>query len=134
MKPLLLALIAILSIGTTTIASSHRSETFKPETFSLRYGHRKTIARGDLSIRFVAVKEDSRCPVGVNCVWAGNAKIQVRVTDRRGRSKLMELNTGGEPRSERFGRYSINLVSLAPQPMQNEERPHSRYTARLTIE
>ena len=133
MKTLLLALVAILSIGTTTIASPNRPETFKRETFSLRYGNQRTIARGELTIRFVTVMEDSRCPIGVNCVWAGNAKIKVRVTDRRGRSKVMELNTSGEPRGGQFGRVTINLVNLTPQPRQNAKPARSRYTAMFSI-
>ena len=134
MKTLLLALVAILSIGTTTIASANRPETFKPKTFALRYGNQKTIARGELRIRFVTVMEDSRCPVGVNCVWAGNAKIQVRVSDRRGHSKMIELNTNGEPRAAQFGRYAINLVNLTPQPRQNSKPAPSRYTAMFSIQ
>jgi len=134
MKTLLLALIAILSIGATTIASANRPETFKAETFALRYGNQKTIARGELRIRFVTVMEDSRCPVGVNCVWAGNAKIQVRVSDRRGHSKMIELNTNGEPRAAQFGRYAINLVNLTPQPRQNSKPAPSRYTAMFSIQ
>jgi hypothetical protein len=134
MKTLLLALVTILSIGTTTIAWPNRPETFKRETFALRYGNQKTVARGELRIRFVTVMEDSRCPVGVNCVWAGNAKIQVKVSDRRGRSKVMELNTSGEPRGAQFGRYAINLVNLTPQPRENNKPSPSRYTAMFSIQ
>ena len=133
MKTLLLALVAILSIGTTTIASQNRPETLRHETFSVRYGNQKRIARGELTMRFITVMEDSRCPVGVNCVWAGNAKIKVKVTDRRGHSKVMELNTNGEPRGEQFGRYAINLVSLTPEPRQNSKPARSRYTATFSI-
>ena len=139
MKNVFLILVAILGVGSTTITAAHkqepiREESLRRDTVDLRKGLQKTVARGELKIKFVAVLEDSRCPLGVNCVWAGNAKIQLRVTDRRGRTKLMELNTGGEPRGDRIGRYAINLVNLTPLPKPNEKFGQSRYTARLSIQ
>ena len=35
---------------------------------------------GNLQIRFIGVPEDSRCPLDVECVWAGNAKIVLGVS------------------------------------------------------
>lgn len=143
MKILLLSLVAILGIGPTSISAvpdlqtfkteSFRPESFKPETVALRTGTQRTVARGELSIKFVTVVEDSRCPLDVNCVWAGNAKIRVKVTDQRGRAKMMELNTNGEPKVDQFGRYAISLVSLTPKPTQNR-RHTPRYNARLSIQ
>ena len=139
MKRLLLTLVAILGIGATTISAALEPETFKPEifkpeTFALRNGTQRTVARGELTIRFVSVMEDSRCPVDVNCVWEGNAKIKVKVTDRRGRTKMMELNTNGEPKGDQFGRYAIRLVNLTPKPTQKLKHMPSRYNARLSIQ
>ena len=138
MKTLLLTLVAILSIGATNISAAQKPETFrtenfKPETFALRSGTQRTVARGELTIKFVTVVEDSRCPVDVNCVWAGNAKIKLRVTDRRGRTKMMELNTNGEPKGDQFGRYNISLVNLTPKPAERRRTP-LRYNARLSIQ
>ena len=139
MKSLLLTLVAILGIGATNISAALepktvKPETFKPETFALRTGTQRTVARGELTIKFVTVMEDSRCPVDVQCVWAGNAKIQVKVTDRRGRTKMMELNTNGEPKGDQFGRYAISLVNLTPEPTQKRKPTPSRYNARLSIQ
>ena len=138
MKTLLLTLVAILGIGATNTSAalkpeSFRTENFKPETFSLRNGAQRTVVRGELTIKFVTVMEDSRCPVDVNCIWAGNAKIQVKVTDRRGHTKMMELNTNGEPKGDQFGPYAISLVNLTPKPTQRKHTP-SRYNARLSIQ
>lgn len=134
MKTLLLTLVAILGFSTTTIAAAHKPETFKLDTFALRNGKQRTVARGELTIKFVTVMEDSRCPAGVNCIWAGNAKIQLKVTDRSGRTKMMELNTNGEPKGDQFGRYAINLVNVTPKPTQNRKPTPSRYTARLSVQ
>jgi hypothetical protein len=139
MRTLFLTVFTALSIGATSVASAHRQETVKPETiksetFTLRAGHQKRVARGELTIKFVNVIEDSRCPVGVNCIQAGNAKIQIKVTDRRGQTKTMELSTNKDPKGDRLGPYAINLVSLAPQPTKDGKPTRSRYTARFSIE
>ena len=137
MRTLFLTAFTMLSIGATSVASAHRqetvkTETIKSETFTLRVGHQKRVARGELTIKFVNVMEDSRCPVGVNCIQAGNAKIQIKVTDRRGQTKTMELSTNKDPKGDRLGAYAINLVNLAPQP-RKDGKP-TRYTAKFSIQ
>ena len=62
-------------------------------------------AKGGIQIRFVELVDDSRCPTDTNCIWAGNAKIKVRVT-KNGRSKDLELNTGMEPKDVAFAGYA----------------------------
>lgn len=137
MRTLFLTVFTMLSIGATSVASAHRqenvkTETIRSETFTLRAGHQKRVARGELNIKFVNVIEDSRCPVGVNCIQAGNAKIQIKVTDRRGQTKTMELSTNKDPKGDRLGAYAINLVNLAPQP-RKDGKP-TRYTAKFSIQ
>ena len=139
MRTLFLTVFTMLSIGATSVASAHRQETVKPETiksetFTLRAGHQKRVARGELTIKFVNVIEDSRCPVGVNCIQAGNAKIQIKISDRRGQTKTMELSTNTDPKADRLGPYAITLVSLAPQPTKDDKPAQSRYTARFSIQ
>ena len=137
MRNLFLIVVTILTLGSTSVASAHRQETVKSEavkseTVTLRAGNQKRLARGELTIKFVNVIEDSRCPAGVNCIQAGNAKIQIKVTDRRGQTKTMELNTNKDPKEDKLGPYAISLVSLAPQPMK--DRKPARYTARFSIQ
>jgi hypothetical protein len=139
MRTLLLSLVTILSIGSPSIASARKQESVKPEavkseTFTLHTGKQKKVARWELSIKFVTVMEDSRCPVGVNCIQAGNAKIQVKVTSRSGETKMMELNTNAGAKGDQFGRYTINLVSLTPKPKQGSNPAQTRYTAKFSIQ
>jgi len=136
---LFLTLVTILSIGATSIVSAHKQENAKPETiksetFALHTGKQKKVARGELTIKFVAVMEDSRCPVGVNCISAGNAKIQVKVTDRRGQTKTMELNTNSRAKGDQFESYTINLVSLTPKPKQGSNPARARYSAEFSVQ
>jgi hypothetical protein len=126
MKILILTLIAIL--GMTTITSAA-----KPEKFTLRPGQQKRAAGGELRIKFVSVVEDSRCPVGVDCIWAGNAQIKVIATDERGEKKEMTMNTTMGPQGDQFAGYAINLVSLTPVPTAKGKAASSRYRATFTV-
>ena len=126
MKTLVLILVAIFAMTTITSAQ-------KPEKLTLGYGKQKTAGNTGLTVKFVSVVEDSRCPVGVDCIWAGNAKITVKVTDERG-SKLMTMNTTAGPQGDQYGGWAIRLVSLTPQPPQHGKITAARYTAVFSIE
>ena len=56
------------------------------------------------------VLEDSRCPAGVQCVWAGQVRLSVRI-DRNGTSSAAEL-VSRKPMALADG--TIELVEVAP--------------------
>ena len=70
----------------------------------------ETAQAGILSVRPLALLEDSRCPASVQCVWAGQVRIRVEITDMMGRG-LREL-TLGQPLQLDGG--SVTLVSVEP--------------------
>jgi hypothetical protein len=111
MKTIFLTLILTFIFGGFVSAEAQTTEKIK-----VRVNQQKTSARGGLKIKFVSLIEDSRCPADTNCVWAGNAKIQVKITDRRGKSETFEMNTNLEPKEISFGGYQFNLVELTPVP------------------
>src|SRR5688572_20468035 len=103
MKTLILIFIAILASASATFAQAgHR--------LTVRTGEQKIAVRGELKLEFVSVLEDSRCPADVQCIWAGNARVKVKLTDWRGAVKLFELNTTAGAKGDQFGGYAINLV------------------------
>lgn len=112
-------LIAIFILGLTTIVPA-----YKDETVTLRVGQQKKAARGNITIKFIRVVEDSRPPEGSMGVWAGNAKLEIRITDRRG-SKTAIINTTLGPKGDQYGGYAINLVSLSPERQGPPIKPSS---------
>ncbi|QQS32420.1 MAG: hypothetical protein IPM50_12245 [Acidobacteriota bacterium] len=69
-----------------------------------------------LTIKFVEVVEDSRCPRDVNCIWEGNAKVKLLVSKGRKRSQEVELNSGVEPTTVSVFGYDLSLKDLTPYP------------------
>ena len=128
MKNVFLGLIMTLIFGGAVITVNAQSS----QQVSLRINNQKSVMRDRLRIKFVAV-EDSRCPQDVNCVWAGNAKVTVRVTNRRGQSKTFDLNTNLQGKSARFDGYEIQLGSVSPYPRSNVRLNGNAYTASFTV-
>lgn len=128
MKTFIFTLILTLFLGSFSQTEAQTNQQFK-----LRVSNQKAVAAGKLTIKFVSVLEDSRCPKGVNCIHAGNAKIQIKVSKRGVSSKTFDLNTDLQPNSITFEGYEIKLVSLTPVPNGNARISDNAYTAGLTV-
>jgi len=128
MKKIFLTLVlTVLFSGFSHIAAQTNQQ------LKLRVNNQKTAANGKLTIKFVSLAEDSRCPEGVNCIHAGNAKIQIKVTKRGGAAKTFELNTNFEPNGILFEGYEIKLTNLEPVPKENIRINRNGYTATLIV-
>jgi len=107
------------------------------DKITLRVGQQKSAMRGDLKIKFVRVLEDSRCPRDVNCIWAGNAKVELKVTGPDGNTKTIVVNTMGNltngPSGGQFDTYAINLVGLTPQPVSGRKLSSRDYRLALEV-
>lgn len=47
------------------------------EEFELAIGEEVETGAENSSVKFVDIVKDSRCPINVMCVWAGNGKVQI---------------------------------------------------------
>jgi membrane-bound inhibitor of C-type lysozyme len=63
------------------------------------------------SVTPLEIIEDSRCPQGVQCVWAGTVKLKVNVTNKSGVSTQDTL-TLGEPKT--IAGVVVTLTSVMP--------------------
>lgn len=98
------------------------------EPVRVRLGQEVVMSSPAASIRFIAVPEDSRCPADVVCVWAGNARVSLRVMRDRV-DTTVELNTTVEPRAVLVSGLRIALEGLTPRPAADQA-----YTAALIIQ
>ena len=84
-----------------------------------------------LEFRFDSVTEDSRCPIGVTCVWAGDAVVRLIVTGSR-EPLLLHTNEGYDT-SVSVGSYEIRLAGLTPPPEEGSAIDPASYRAELIL-
>ena len=88
-----------------------------PAQVTLRTGEQRTVQ--GLTIRFVGVKADSRCPDNARCVWAGNASVELRF-EGGGDSVFVVLNTEVDPKNLEVHGLRVRIESLMPYPRVGE--------------
>ena len=97
-------------------------------------GQTASIEGEKLVIKFKAVLEDSRCPVNVVCVWAGNGKVEFEVIDIDGQNKTVILHTEDEPRAIALKRHKLTLISLNPPRVDGVSISPGDYSVTLHVE
>lgn len=128
MRTIFAALILTFVFGGFVAAQSQTTRQIK-----VLINKQKIVTKNKLTIKFVSLIEDSRCPTDTNCVWAGNAKIKLQVGKGKGAAKIFELNTNLDPQTVSFAGYEIKLVNLTPQPASNIRINRNGYTAIFAV-
>ena len=89
------------------------------------------VLASEVSVRFVTVAGDSRCPGDAICITGGDATIRIDVSSKAGQAQR-ELHTATrQPVS--FEDLSIELVSLDPYPFHSRPIQPGDYRATLRI-
>jgi hypothetical protein len=96
--------------------------------FWLGYGQSVTLAQTRLSVRFKTLKEDSRCPENLDCIWAGNAAVIISLS---GEDVL--LNTYLDPKEVSRSGYRITLLAVRPYPGPDKQYSPQEYHVRLVV-
>ena len=84
-----------------------------PQTVTLGVSDRATLMDGS-QLTYLRLVNDSRCPLDVQCVWAGDAEIALRWQPASGRAQELALHTASLRGSDvaRIGERSVTLVAL----------------------
>jgi hypothetical protein len=126
--------IVIMAFTCLCAASAEPGKVFLDKEFSLGIGQTATIEGEALVIKFKAVLEDSRCPVNVVCVWAGNGKVEFEIFDIDGQNKTVILNTEEEPRATTLKGHKLTLISLNPPRIDGVSISPGDYSVTLRVE
>lgn len=129
---------ALLSIGILTVVSScatvENAVVADPGVaFSLPVGKTATVNGTSVRITFNRVTDDSRCPVDVQCVWAGDAKIELTITGQGGPADAKVISITPPNNEATSGNLRIRFVGLAPAPKQSEPGASRAYIAQLIV-
>lgn len=99
----------------------------------LKVDERVIVSGTELAIEFTSVTEDSRCPIDVVCIWAGNGEIELILHTPGSPVTVAKLNTFQEPREISYSGYQIKLKDLKPYPKEGIEIDPTEYQATLVI-
>ncbi|MFL5640104.1 MAG: hypothetical protein ACJ78M_12080 [Gemmatimonadaceae bacterium] len=109
--------------------------TAEPGTsFTLPLGKTAAIRGTDARLTFTEVREDSRCPTDVTCVWEGDAKIAVSISQQGGAPEARVLSIRSPANETTAGILRIRFVGLAPVPRQSDATTARQYVAQFVVE
>jgi hypothetical protein len=101
--------------------------------FKLKAGEVAEVSDAGIKISLNGVLEDSRCPTGVQCAWAGNGRVSVKLSKGKGEPVSVELNTYAGPKSSRFEGYDVRLMRLDPYPKDGAQTRKDAYVVTLMV-
>jgi hypothetical protein len=105
--------------------------------FILAVNETVAVAGSDISVKFVNVTEDSRCPSDVICIWEGQVTVVVGLTENNtdlGRFNLTLGGGGNASMAEQdVGDYVIKLTEVQPYPISSQPTQLSDYNATFVL-
>jgi len=123
------------SIALVLLAIASHSAVTEPEfaqPFDLKVSEVVTLQ--GLKITFEGVSEDSRCPAGVQCVWAGDAAATFTLEKSPGTALQCTLHTNGRfQRQTDYDTFVVKLEDIKPYPKQGAAIAPSDYRATLVV-
>jgi hypothetical protein len=102
---------------------------------SIALPYRQDVKVGDAYLTFTGVRDESRCPRGVTCVWAGDAIASIVVHPGcfkegcKAASIPLELHANLEPRSGEGWGMRVQLLALTPEPVAGVATEQRQYVA-----
>jgi hypothetical protein len=98
------------------------------DTVNVKVCQTVRLSNGELVFQFDSVLDDSRCPIGVECLWQGNASILLKFPDH-----IDTLNTFYEQGQVEYGNYKVRMIDLLPWPIWQQPIDKNTYVARLKV-
>ena len=137
-----LILIGFLAITLASLEQESFAQSSAPMTidanldseFLLQFNQSAEIKSEDITLTFLNVTSDSRCPSDVTCVWQGQVGIELDL--RKGEEKsTVSLSIGGDssPEESIFDSYLIQLVDISPYPVSTKDIQSDEYAAKINI-
>lgn len=112
---------------TANSGSSAPTEVSDSGEISLKTGESRLLKDSGIKITFKSVSQDSRCPEGVNCVWAGVAVAELELSGTSSKPVNVSLATMTLPQQNLsktavFEGYKIELKNVLPYPKKGVEK------------
>ena len=110
----------VLGLALVAASCAHAPGGGKAQTLSLNEGQSAGLSSGG-RITFTNVVNESRCPTGVQCIWAGTATARFRVMPESGSQPVDTLGV------------SVTLAELTPYPVAGRDNKSVRHRALVKV-
>jgi hypothetical protein len=129
-----IASLSVLLLSACAKANSDEISVTANTTFNLPVGKTAVLKGENISIKFDSVTADSRCPTGVTCIWAGEAKCKILVTQNGQNQEIVLTQSGSSEGSVRnfIGRYQVSF-QLSPYPKSGSQIKPQDYVLSLKL-
>ncbi len=124
----------LIIFSLTPYAFAEPKTIYLAEDFMLKIGESVQIEGGLGFIKFIKILEDSRCPINVTCVWAGNVKAEFEILDRDRKKTRTFLNSNVKPNNVLLKGYTLQLISILPPKTKGIKISAKKYQVKLRIE
>ncbi len=134
----------LLSVETTTPASDTIDGMHTTTADTVSVGG--SIRVGSEAMQVVRVVSDSRCPIDVTCVWAGEVVVEVKPEAARASQEHLYLSNLGEPYNPdykgtgtyrdgglEFNNYVIKIESVSPARKSTGDIPQEGYRIGMSV-
>jgi hypothetical protein len=126
MPRLILAALLLAGCASTTLAPTG---PFNKEV-TVAQGKTASVVDG-LSVRFVSVSGDSRCPADATCIQGGDAIVKLQLISSNDTNEV-ELHTGNmQPATS--GNLTVELIQLMPYPFSSRTIQQEEYRATIRV-
>ncbi|SDQ68628.1 hypothetical protein SAMN05421664_2165 [Chryseobacterium soldanellicola] len=110
-----------VNVADNTTIETAQTMSKEGDIIYLNEGENRFLKEYEMNVTFKNISEDSRCPKGVSCIWAGVAVAQIEVMGTTTRPMVLNLaTTDNEGRnyhkSAQYNGYSISLAEVTPYP------------------
>lgn len=115
-------------------SSEGRIQASLDNEFSLSIGQVAEIKSEHITLQFEGIQEDSRCPKGATCFWAGRVISILLINDNGliSRIVLTDPDTSGESGQNTYKQYQFTS-SVQPYPELGKQIAKDDYLLFLTV-
>ncbi len=115
-----------LIVNILVFSACKSSETNPSDSISVGL-HKSARLGSGIAVRVDSI-QDGRCPTGVNCIWAGEAKVKLLLSNDKD-SSTVRLTLGASLNSKRVDSTNVTLTNSVYKVILRGVNPYPTYPA-----
>ncbi len=122
-------------VSSLVVDPNHKVKPEYNTPFKLSISQRAFFRKDELTVQFLGVTEDSRCPQGATCIWQGEVKVSLSLATENQQSDEITLVLGTQPDQAKqvFDGFLVELEKVTPVPVEGKEMDADDYKITLRV-